>query len=153
MFKIILIIEALIFSKLTFGQDINLIIKVNEKLEQSSFSNIYVTLDSVKSQKHCQVDYVPGNLKLPIEITTTLNADSSKIIFLHFFYNTYNKDGHQIAHFFTKLPQRLLKQPYLILNFYDFREKNYKKWYQKDKKQEFGSEFVYPTRGILIRNK
>jgi hypothetical protein len=46
-----------------------------------------------------------------------------------------------------------MKQPYLILNIYDFRDKKYSAWYQNDRKQEFVSELVYPNSGILIRKR
>lgn len=152
MLKTIYILVALTFCQWTFGQDINLIIQVNEKLQQGSFSNMYVTFDSLKGTTKYSVSYVPGNLKLPNEVINILRADSSKILYLHLTYNTFEKEDHQTAQFFTKLTERQLLQPYLIWNIYDFRNNQYRKWYQKDKTQEFTSELVYPSSGILIRN-
>lgn len=152
MLKMISILVALTICKLTTGQDINLIIQVNEKLQQGSFSNMYVTFDSIKESAKYQVEYVPGNLKLSNEVNNVLRADSSKIIYLHLTYNTFKKENHQAAQFFLKLTQRQLQQPYLIWNIYDFRNSQYRKWYQKGKKEKFASELVYPNSGILIRN-
>jgi len=151
--KYLYIIALTICSKLTVGQDINLIIQVNERLEQSNFSNIYVTLDTIVNHRKYMVDYIPGNLKLSSDLLKILETDSSKSIMLHFTYNTYKKDNHQTQHFFAPLTPNQMRQSYLILNIYDFRDKKYKTWYQKNKKQEFVSELSYPNSGILIRNR
>jgi hypothetical protein len=151
MLKTVYILVALTFCKVTAGQDINLIIQVNEKLQQGSFTNMYVTIDRTKGAAKYYVDYVPGNLKLPSVVNDSLKADSSKSICLHLTYNTFNKENHQTAHFFTKLTQRQFQQPYLIWNIYDFRNSQYRRWYQTDKKQAFASEIVFPNSGILIR--
>ena len=153
MLKFIYITLLTIISKLTLGQDVNLIIQVNERLEQGSFSNMYVTLDTIINHTKYQVDYVPGNLKLPTDLLKVLERDSTKTIMLHFTYNTYKKNNHQTAHFFAPLTQDQMKQPYLILKIYDFRDKKFRAWYQRDRKQEFVSELVYPNSGILIRNR
>jgi hypothetical protein len=113
---------------------------------------MYVTLDTIINNRKYLVDYVPGNLKLPKELMRVLEADSSKVIMLHFTYNTFKNNSHQTAHFYTPLTQTQMKQPYLILNIYDFRDKKYKKLYQKKEGQEFVSELVYPNSGILISN-
>ena len=153
MFKTISILASLAICKLTAGQDINLIIQVNEKLQLSSFSNIYVTFDSTKNSAKYEVDYVPGNLKLSENVINALKSDSSELIYLHLTYNTFSKTDHQTAQFFTRITNRQLQQPYLIWNIYDFRDSRYKKWYQRDKRQEFASELVYPNSGILVRNE
>jgi hypothetical protein len=93
MLRLIYIILLAICSKLTAGQDINLMIQVNEKLEQGSFSNMYVTRDTIISHAKYVVDYVPGNLKLPPDLLNILETDSSKTIMLHFTYNTYKKEN------------------------------------------------------------
>ena len=153
MLRYIYIIGLTICSKLTVGQDINLIIQVNERLEQSSFSNMYVTLDTIINHKKSMVDYVPSNLKLPADLLEVLETDSSKTIMLHFTYNTYKKDNHQTADFFARLTQHQMKQPYLILNIYDFRDKKYKHWYQYLTDKDFLAELKFPNSGIFIRKK
>lgn len=114
---------------------------------------MYVTLDSAKSKQRFPVDYVPGNLRLNDKVITALKMDSTQSLFLHFSYNTYKKQNQQTAHFYAKLTQMQLQQPYLILNIYDFRDRKYRNWYQRSKEQEFVSELVYPNSGILIRNR
>lgn len=153
MLRILFYIAVFTLPKLVFGQEANLIIQLNEKLVQGGFTNMYVTLDSAKSKQRFPVDYVPGNLRLNDKVITALKMDSTQSLFLHFSYNTYKKQNQQTAHFYAKLTQMQLQQPYLILNIYDFRDRKYRNWYQRSKEQEFVSELVYPNSGILIRNR
>jgi hypothetical protein len=104
MLKLIYIILLTLCSKLTVGQDINLIIQVNDRLEQGTFSNMYVTLDTIINHGKYVVDYVPGNLKLPANLLKKLETDSSKTILLHFTYDTYKKGNHQTAYFSLHWP-------------------------------------------------
>ncbi|HEU5164011.1 MAG TPA: hypothetical protein VFU29_00650 [Chitinophagaceae bacterium] len=148
------IVLAFFIYNATAGQDVNLIIQVNENIELGSFTNIHVTLDSSKGSSKYEVDYVPGSLKLSEQVTNLLTHDSTKSIYLFLTYNTYKQNGdHQTATFYVRLTQRQLHQPYLIWSIYDFRDKKYRKWYQTDKKQEFASDLRYPNSGILIRNR
>lgn len=151
MLKTIYILVALSFSKVTVGQDINLIIQVNDKLQYSGLSNVYVTVDTIEGSTHYPVDYVPGNLKLQSEVIAKLNSDTSTVIYLHLTNNTFKK-GKYSANFFIKLTQYQLRLPYLIWGIYDFRNSRYRRWYQTDKKQQFASDLIYPNSGILIRH-
>ena len=152
-FKWIYTIAFFACSTVANGQNINLIIQVNGRLETASFSNMYVTLDTIINHAKYYVEYVPGDLTLPQSLTDILKRDSSKVIMLHFTFNTHKKNDHQTAHFYRSLPQAQLKQPYLILNIYDFRDRKYRRYYQQNKEQEFVSELNYPNSGILIRNQ
>ena len=152
MFRLMTVIAIFLLSKSGFGQDINLIIQVNGKLVQGGLSNLYATLDSSRG-KHFPVDYVPGNLHLPNELWSTLKADSTKPFFLHFTYNTFQRDKQSNLIISVKVNQWHLEQPYLICNVYDFRDKQYRRWYQQNRGQEYVTELNFPNGGILIRNR
>lgn len=151
--RLILLIFFLMASlvTLTNGQDhrINFIIQVNENLIENQLSNLYLSLDDEK----LEVNYLPGELVISDENYDLINSGDIKSFYLHFDYNTYSGQKHSIVNFFVELTSETLKQPYVILNCYDFRDKLYKRRYQHLTSEDFICELVYPGSGRLIRKK
>ena len=134
-------------------QNVNLIIQVNERLIISGLTNIYFTIDSVTNRQKFYVSYVPGDLTLSPEFEDKIGSDTSSKLFLHFDYNIYSKENEVTANFYSELSQKELKEPYLILNIYDFRDKKYRHWYSWHTEKEFLSELTFPGSGLYIRQK
>jgi hypothetical protein len=155
MIRAVLVSLILIISLMTtaLSQNVNLIIQVNEKIAVTELANIHIVFDSVDNRKQFDVNYVPGELIISDYVWTKINSDSASKFFLKFDYYTYTKDEQKIANFFVELTRFELKQPYLILNIYDFRDKKYKHWYQWITDKEFLSEFRFPNSGIYIRKR
>ncbi len=142
-----------LFSKIGFSQNVNLVIQVNDKLIVSELSSMYLMFGSGNEMKKILVSYVPGDLILDERAWTLIKADTSNKFSLHFDYNTFSKDNQEIANFYVDLNKDLLKQPYLILNIYDFRDKKCKHWYKWLTDKDFLAELRYPNSGIYIRKK
>ena len=60
-----LIIFFLFFHFLNFSQSANLIIEVNGKIITSEFYNIYLKFDVEGNSKKINVEYLPGDLRIP----------------------------------------------------------------------------------------
>ena len=148
-----IILPLLLLTKILFAQSVNLIIQVNDKLIIDGLSRMYLRFDSTIEAKTIQVGYVPGELTLPEEIWKTINSDSSLRFSLHFDYNTFVGDKHQIESFYAELSPNILKERYLIVNIYDFRNRKYKRWYQWHTNEHFLAELRYPNSGLYIRKK
>ncbi len=82
-----------------------------------------------------------------------INSNNFTKFALHFNYNTFFKGKHEVANFYVDLTQDKLKQPYLILNIYDFRNKKYKSWYQWHTEKDFLAELRFPNSGLYIRKE
>lgn len=113
-----------LFSTISFGQNVNLVIQVNDKLVVSELSSIYLVFGTGTEVKKIPVGYVPGDLILDEKEWALINADTLNKFSLRFDYNTYSKDNNEISNFYVDLTKQQIKQPYLILNIYDFRDKN-----------------------------
>ncbi len=137
----------------TLGQKVNLIIQVNEKLSVTGLYNFHIAFDSVDSRKQFTVNYVPGDLTIDEDVWSKINLDSTSRLFLKFDYSTFDRGNQEIANFFVELTQQQLKQRYLILNIYDFRDKKYKHWYQWHTHNKFLAELNFPGSGIYIRKR
>jgi len=135
------------------GQNINLVIQVNEKLAISEVSHSYLVVGQDSNSVKMPVNYVPGELTLTTEIWNAINSDKSKKISLYFDYTTYSKDKQNVANFYTDLTRQQLQQPYLILNIYDFRNRRYKHWYQWHTDKDFLAELTFPGSGMYVRQK
>ena len=119
----------------------------------SELSNIHIVFDSIDNRKQFEVTYVPGDLIISDLVWTKINSDTTSNFFLKFDYYTYTNNAQKITNFFVELTRFELKQPYLILNIYDFRNKKYKHWYKWLTDKEFLSEFRFPNSGIYIRKR
>jgi arginine utilization protein RocB len=136
-----------------FSQNVNLIIQVNARLVVSELSNIYLTFDSINNRQKFYATYVPGDLTLTSELWNKIKLDTSSRLFLNFNYYTYSNQNQEVANFFVELTRQALRQQYLILNIYDFRDKKYKHWYKWHTDKNFLAELVFPNSGLYIRKK
>jgi len=135
------------------GQNVNLIIQVNDRLILGGLTQIALVVGNDKNAKRTLVNYVPGNLTLTKEIWDEINSDTSKNIFLYFDYNTYTKGKQKVGNFYAEITRRQLNQPYLILDIYDLRDKKYKHWYQYHTNKDFLAHLTFPGSGLLIRQQ
>ena len=136
---------------LTNGQDhrINFIIQVNEELIENQLSNLYLSIED----KRLETNYVPGELVISNKNYDSINSGDIENFYLHFDYNSYKGQRHSIANISVELTPEILKQPYVILNCYDFRDKLYKRRYQHLTSENFICELIYPSSGRLIRKR
>jgi hypothetical protein len=132
------------------GQNINLVIQVNEKLVIGELSRIFFVVGPDSNSVKLPVNYVPGKLTLTNEIWSAINSGESKKLWLYFDYTTYSKDKQNVANFYVDLSRELLNKSYLILNIYDFRDKKYKHWYQWHTDKKFLAELAFPGSGMYI---
>ena len=142
------------FGQIGFGQNLHIVIEVNERLITSEISGAYLNFenaDGTKSRK--LVGYYPGELVLQIEDWEKINSESTKNIILTFDYNTYNGNRHQIGNFEIELQKYHFEKRYLILRVYDFRERKFKKRYGCLTDKDFIVELNFPQGGILIHCK
>ena len=137
----------------TLGQKVNLMIQVNDKLIVTGLYNFRIAFDSVESRKQFTVNYVPGDLSIDEDVWSEINLDSTSRLFLKFDFSTFNRENQEIANFSVELTQQKLKQRYLILNIYDFRDKKYKHWYRWHTDKNFLAELYFPGSGIYIRKR
>jgi len=148
---IYILIYFVFISKVDFGQSVNMIIQVNEKLKYEDFGSIYLTFGSNNDSKRYPAGYMPGRLTIDKDAWDILEADSSVKCTLHLDYYAYKNNAQNVTNFYVNLNLRLLVQPYLVLNIYDFRDKKYKSWYQWHTYQNFLAEFRFPNSGHYIR--
>ena len=132
-----------------YSQNVNMILEVNGKVLNGEISNLYIKYGEEKYS----VNYYPGDLILGDIVWAKIQAETQKKFSLHFDYNTFRKDNHEIASFEVEIGKETLKQPYLIVNVYDFRDKQYKKWYQYLTKENYLVEINCPNCGLYIRRK
>lgn len=137
----------------SFGQNANVIIQVNNKLiKNGELAAMYLKCDSCSNVRKISIGYIPGDLMLDKEAWTMI--ETSNEFSLHFDYYTYSKGKQKIANFFVDLNKEILKQSYLIINIYDFRDRKYRKWYQwHTANKEFLAELEYPNSGVYIRQE
>ena len=150
---IAIILTLLACAKIQFAQSVNLVIEINEKLVVEGLSAMCLRFGPDTETNKFAVEYVPGELTLNEEIWKIINNDTSARFSLHFDYSTFDKDKHQITNFHAELSPSILKQPYLILSIYDFRDKKYKRLYQWHTADNFLVELRYPNSGVYIRKK
>lgn len=128
---------------------VNCIILVNNELATHGFSNVYLTFGDANGVKH-HVDYIPGELQIPDSTFVKLPTGERATATLHLSYNTFVNDKHMIENWSTELSAFLLKQPYLILKIYDFKNKAFRKMYGKYTDKSYLTEWRFPNSGVLI---
>jgi hypothetical protein len=139
---------------LCFGQNLNMVILVNEKLVTSEISGAYLNFETSNGTKSRNlVGYHPGELRLQPEDWEKINADSTKKITLTFDYNTFKGNGHQIGNFGIEMKKYHFEKRYLILRVYDFRDRKFKKRYGCLTDKDFVAEFHFPQGGELVQCK
>lgn len=151
--KIKLLILLIIgLSKSSYGQNLNMVIQVNERLVISEISGAYLNFENIDGTKsRILVAYYPGALILENDSWEKINSDLTKKITLTFDYNTFKGKEHQIGNFGIEMQKHHFEKSYLILNIYDFRERKYRKRYGCLTDKNFIAELNFPQSGILIR--
>ncbi|MCA1967359.1 MAG: hypothetical protein LDL23_12035 [Flavobacterium sp.] len=135
-----------------FGQNLNMVIEVNERLVTSEISGAYLNFENMDGTKSRNlVGYHPGELILQPEDWEKINSDLTKNITLTFDYNTFKRNGHQIGNFGIEMKKQDFERRYLILRVYDFRERKFKKRYSCLTDKDFIAELNFPQGGILVR--
>ena len=144
---------SFVFVNFSFSQNSNVILQVNGKILNGEITNLYLQFGEGKDAKRIPANYYPGDLILNEKALSLINSDSLNKFQLHFDYNTYKKNSHQIASFDIELNKNIIKQPYLIIDVFDFRDENYKRWYQYITKEKYLPQLIYPNSGIYIKMK
>ena len=147
--KIIILTFLFTLGFVTYGQESNVIIQVNDKLILEGFANSYVRVNYDGMLRSFPVDYTPGKLTLSEKIWQIISEDSIGKFDLHFDFYTFKRQKTKIANFKAELTIGLLKSDYLIINIYDFRNRKYRKWYGPYTDDEYLVEFRYPN-GLLL---
>lgn len=135
------------------SQNANLIIQVNNDLIEEGISGMYLLLGSGQKSQKIPLEYYPGELVLTQKTWSIVNSDTSTSCSLHFNYYTHSEKGEEVANFYVNFLKVHLKQRYLILNIYDFRDKKFRKWYQWHTDKDFLAELIFPNSGMFIRRK
>jgi len=135
-----------------FGQNLNMVIEVNERLVTTEIAGAYLNFEKEDGTKSRNlVGYHPGELVLQTDDWEKINSESTKKITLTFDYNTFKGNGHQIENFGIEMKKHHFDKRYLILRVYDFRERKFRKRYGCLTDEEFIAELNFPQGGILVR--
>ena len=135
-----------------FGQNLNMIIEINERLVISGISGAYLNFENADGTKSRNlVGYYPGELVLLPEHWKKINSKSTKKISLSFDFYAANSKRHSIVQFGIEMQKHHFEKRYLILKIYDFSEKRFRKWYGCLTDKNFIAELNFPQGGRLIR--
>lgn len=154
--KIKIQIISLIFgiTATCLGQNVNMVIQVNDDLVTFQTSGMYLTFENVKGEiESCQIGYIPGELVLDKNVWKKINSYSNKKIVLSFNYSNFDKKRTWHGNYEIEISKNILDKPYLILNIYDFQNRKYKRWYQYLTDKRFLAELRYPNSGIYVRQE
>jgi hypothetical protein len=139
----------LFFHFSSFSQSANVIIEINGKIIISEFYNVYLKFDVEGNTKKINIEYLPGDLRVPEEAWSIIKNQSEKKFILHVDYNTYEKGKQEVANFDIELSKYLIEQKYLIADIYDFRDKSYRRRYQYITDKNYLVQFYYqPENGV-----
>ena len=147
--KTLYLFTLLFFVKYGYSQNVNMILQVNGKILNGEISGLYIKYGEEKYP----VNYYPGDLILSEIVWAKIQAGTQKKFHLHFDYNTFEKDNHEVANFDIEIGKEILQLPYLIINVYDFRDQKYRKWYQYLTKENYLVEINCPNCGLYVRKK
>lgn len=149
-FKVlILLIIGIIHSG--FGQNLNMVIDVNDKLVTSEISGAYLNFENKDGTKEkILIGYHPGELLLEQNSWNKINSEQTKKITLSFTYYTWKRKKQKSATFKIEMEKYLFDKRYLILHVYDFRDRKYRKKYGCLTDENYIHDFNYPQGGILI---
>lgn len=145
-------ILLIITTEYCYGQNLNMVIQVNEKLVTSEISGVSLNFESIDGTKtKTIVGYHLGELILENEIWSNINSNSTKKITLTIDYNTFDGNKHQIRNYRVDMEKYHFYQPYLILYVYDFSDRKYRKQYGCLTDNDFIAELYFPQGGVLIK--
>lgn len=134
-----------------YTQNFNIILQVNDVNIDGEITGMYLSNGNERNEDRIQVNYYPGDLIIPDYEKLYFEKLNENFI-LTFKYNTYKKNSQQITTFNINLSKKNLKEPYLIINIYDFRVRRYKKWFQHcSKNSEYFVQKTFPNSGFCLR--
>ncbi len=152
--KIRLWIAILIFgiTQIGFGQNLNMVIEVNERLVTTEIAGAYLNFENEDGTKsRTLVGYHPGELILQKKDWEKIQSESTKKITLTFDYYALKGKWHNSVNFGIEMQKHHFEKSYLILRVYDFRERKFRKRYGCLTDKKFIAELNFPQGGILIR--
>ena len=150
----LLILLIAITARFSYGQHLNMVIQVNEKLVISEISGVKLNFENIdKTKSSILVGYNPGELILEDGNWTKIRSDSTQKINLTFDYYTYKGAQQRIRNYSVEMEKYHFDQPYLILNIYDFRDRKYRKRFSCLTDNDFIADLYFPQGGILIECK
>ena len=148
-----LIITFFIFNAFNlFGQNFNVIIQVNDRNLNGEIANMYLSNNSKRNDERIAVNYYPGDLIIP-EYEKLNFQNLNEKFYLFFDFYTYRKEETQIIKFKIELSRKILENPYLIINIYDFRNRKYKRWFQYLTKEDYLVQLTFPNSGLWVRQR
>ena len=135
-----------------FGQNLNMVIEVNERLVIGEIAGAYLNFEKADGTKsRSLVGYHPGELRLQKEDWKKINDESTEKITLTFDYYALKGKYHHSVNFGIEMQKHHFEKSYLILKVYDFRERKYRKRYGCLTDKKYIAELNFPQGGILIR--
>ena len=139
------------FSSIGFGQNLNMVIDVNDRLVVSEIAGAYLNFEYNDGTKdRILIGYHPGELILKNDSWNKIKSYKTKKIILSFDYYTWKRGNQEIANFEVEMEKFHFEKRYLILHVYDFRERKYRKKYGCLTDEDYITDFNYPQGGILI---
>ena len=139
-------------AKSLFGQNVNLIIEVNQRLVIGEIGGAYLNFENKDgTESKNLVGYYPGELVLEPEVWEKINSKSTKKISLTFDFYGLKGRYHNSVKFEIEIQKYQFNQRYLILRIYDFRESKFKKQYGCLTDKEYIAELNFPQGGILVK--
>lgn len=147
----ILIILFFGLANFGFGQNLNMIIDINDKLLTNYVGDAYLTFENnIGSKDKIKVGYLPGELILnEIAWNKIKSEETTKIIF-SFTYFTWKKENQDSVNFEINMNKYHFNKDYLILHIYDFRERKYRRKYSCLTDKNYIYDFNFPQGGILV---
>lgn len=133
-----------------FAQNINVILQVNGKTLNGEVANLYMQIGEKPDNEKFQLSYYPGDLIVPEVVWSKIQTDTVNKFSLHFDYYTYKRGKQEVANFDVALTRNQLKQKYLIIDVYDFRDRKYKRRYQYITKKNYLVQLIYPQCGYYV---
>ncbi|GEQ86127.1 hypothetical protein ULMS_16350 [Patiriisocius marinistellae] len=132
-----------------FGQNLNMVIQVNDQLVLNGAFNLHFEYKSGIKER-IQIGYEPGELKLTESDWKKISSDSTKNIILTFNYDDFLKVKKQDSYYEIEMEKYHFDNRYLILRVYDFCERKYRRKYSCLTDEDYIYDFNYPQGGILI---
>lgn len=96
------------------------------------------------------MSYYPGDLIVPEVVWSKIQTDTVNKFNLHFGYYTYKRGKQEAANFDVALTRNQLKQKYLMVDVYYFRDRKYKRMYQYITNKNYLVQLIYPQCGYYV---
>ena len=134
-----------------FGQNLNMIIDVNDELLTNYIGDAYLNFENNNGiEEKILIGYHPGELILNENAWSKINSDETSKITFSFTYFTWKKDNQERINFKMNMYKYHFEKQYLILHIYDFRERKYRRKYGCLTDENYIYDFNFPQGGILI---